>query len=80
LDVHGRLRAREGQDRAEDRRRVFHCLRHTGASRMLAAGVDVKTVMEIGGWKNLAVMQRYLHPTDERKREAVNAIGKGRGR
>jgi integrase len=28
----------------------FHCLRHTGASRMLAAGVDVKTVMKIGGW------------------------------
>jgi integrase len=58
----------------------FHCLRHTGASRMLAAGVDVKTVMEIGGWKNLSVMQRYLHPTDERKREAVNAIGRRRRR
>lgn len=54
----------------------FHCLRHTGASRMLAAGVDVKTVMEIGGWKNLAVMQRYLHPTDQRKQDAVNSIGK----
>lgn len=56
----------------------FHCLRHTGASRMLEAGVDVKTVMEIGGWKNLKVMERYLHPTDARKREAVNAIGKKR--
>jgi integrase len=52
----------------------FHCLRHTGATRMLAAGVDVKTVMEIGGWRSLAVMSRYLHPTDERKREAVNRI------
>lgn len=60
----------------------FHCLRHTGASRMLAAGVDVKTVMEIGGWKNLAVMQRYLHPTDERKQAAVNLIAakKSKGR
>jgi integrase len=54
----------------------FHCLRHTGATRMLAAGVDVKTVMEIGGWKNLKVMERYLHPTDERKQAAVNAIGR----
>lgn len=54
----------------------FHCLRHTGASRMLEAGVDVKTVMEIGGWKNLAVLERYLHPTDARKREAVEAIGR----
>lgn len=53
----------------------FHCLRHTGASRMLAAGIDVKTVMEIGGWKNLKVMERYLHPTEARKVEAVNSIG-----
>jgi integrase len=56
----------------------FHCLRHTGASRMLDGGFDVKTVMEIGGWKNLAVMQRYLHPSEARKREAVNAIGRRR--
>lgn len=53
----------------------FHCLRHTGASRMLAAGADVKTVMEIGGWKNLAVMNRYLHPTEDRKLAAVNSVG-----
>lgn len=53
----------------------FHCLRHTGASRMLAAGVDVKTVMEIGGWKNLKVLERYLHPGEDRKRSAVNSIG-----
>jgi integrase len=54
---------------------TFHSLRHTGASRMLARGVDVKTVMLIGGWHNLAVLERYLHPTDERKLEAVNVIG-----
>lgn len=54
---------------------TFHSLRHTGASRMLASGIDVKTVMLIGGWTNLTVMERYLHPTDARKREAVNSIG-----
>lgn len=53
----------------------FHCLRHTGASRMLAAGVDVKTVMEIGGWKNLKVLERYLHANEDRKLSAVNHIG-----
>jgi integrase len=42
----------------------FHCLRHTGASRMLTNGrVDVKTVAEIGGWADIKVLQRYLHPT-----------------
>lgn len=55
---------------------TFHALRHTGASRMLAAGVDVKTVMLIGGWRNLKVLERYLHPNDAAKRDAVNAIGK----
>lgn len=53
----------------------FHCLRHTGASRMLAAGVDVKTVMKIGGWKNLKVLERYLHPTDAAAQAAVDSIG-----
>jgi integrase len=53
----------------------FHCLRHTGASRMLAAGVDVKTVMLIGGWKNLKVMERYLHPGGAAARRAVETIG-----
>lgn len=52
----------------------FHTLRHTGATRMLSAGVDVKTVMEIGGWSNLKVLSRYLHPTDKQKVDAVNAI------
>lgn len=52
----------------------FHCLRHTGASRMLESGVDIETVRQIGGWRSLAVMQRYLHPSDERKRAAVETI------
>lgn len=52
----------------------FHCLRHTGASRMLARGVDIKTVQQLGGWQNLNVLQKYLHPTDEQKRAAVEAI------
>lgn len=52
----------------------FHSLRHTGATRMLAAGVDVKTVMRIGGWKSLVVLERYLHPTSEAAQAAVETI------
>jgi integrase len=54
---------------------TFHCLRHTGASRMLARGVDVKTVMRIGGWRSVKILERYLHPTDAAARDAVNTIG-----
>lgn len=52
----------------------FHSLRHTGASRMLARGVDIKTVQQLGGWQNLTVLQKYLHPTDAQKRAAVELV------
>ena len=55
---------------------TFHCLRHTGARRMLEAGVNVKTVMEIGGWKNLKILERYLHPSETLKRDAVELIAR----
>lgn len=53
----------------------FHCLRHTGATRMLAAGVDMETVRKLGGWQNLHVLRRYLHPSDAAGVAAVEAIG-----
>jgi integrase len=56
---------------------TFHCLRHTGASRMLTgpAKVDPKTVMEIGAWSSLKVFEKYLHPTDAQRQAAVEAVG-----
>jgi integrase len=57
---------------------TFHALRHTGASRMLAAGVDVQTVRELGGWSSLVMLQRYLHPTAAHKRAAVEAVSHSR--
>jgi integrase len=54
---------------------TFHCLRHTGASRMLERGADIETVRRIGGWANLKVLQRYLHPSDAAGQRAVDAIG-----
>jgi len=54
----------------------FHSLRHTGASRMLARGVDIKTVQQLGGWQNLLVLEKYLHPTDAQKVAAVEAVGR----
>lgn len=49
--------------------------RATGATRMLRAGVDPKTVQEIGNWKSLEQMGEYLVTDLERKRKAVNTIG-----
>jgi integrase len=54
----------------------FHCLRHTGASRMLNRGVDIKTVAEIGNWKDLNVLKKYLHPIGEAERRAVELVSR----
>jgi len=40
---------------------TWRALRHTFASRLVAAGVDLRTVQELGGWKTLSMVQRYAH-------------------
>lgn len=53
---------------------TFHSFRHTGASRLLEEGVDVRTVQELGGWASLRMLERYTHPTLATKRKAVERI------
>ena len=53
-----------------------HVLRHSFASRLVKAGVDLRTVQELGGWSSLAIAQRYSHPDEEHKMAAVQLIAK----
>ena len=39
----------------------FHDLRHTFATRLIQAGVDVYTVQTLGRWKTIAMVLRYAH-------------------
>ncbi|MBI2606083.1 MAG: tyrosine-type recombinase/integrase [Deltaproteobacteria bacterium] len=39
----------------------FHDLRHTGTTLMIASGLDLKTVKEIYGHKDVATTMRYAH-------------------
>ena len=48
-----------------------HTFRHTGASVMIANGVSLRAVQEIGGWNSLRMVERYAHPTDAEKMRAV---------
>ncbi len=52
----------------------FHGLRHTAATYLLHAGVDLRTVMNLMGWKNLETAQRYLHHVQTMK--AADEINK----
>jgi integrase len=51
----------------------FHDLRHFAASRLVKV-TDVVTAQKILGWKTLDMVRRYVHPTDEDKRLAVEAV------
>ena len=52
----------------------FHDLRHTAASRMVMAGVDLHAVKEILGHKTLTMTQRYSHLSPEHQRQAVERL------
>ena len=51
---------------------TLHTLRHTALSRMIAAGFDDYTVMEISGHSSTRMLGRYTHPTEERKIGALD--------
>lgn len=53
----------------------LHTLRHTFASRLVMSGADLKTVMELGGWSSLEMIQRYAHLSEGHKSEAIEKIG-----
>ncbi len=53
-----------------------HVLRHTFASRLAMAGVDPRTIQELGGWASLAMVERYTHLSPTHKAEAVERIAR----
>ena len=51
-----------------------HTLRHTFASRLAMAGVGLRTIQELGGWKDIKMVERYAHLSDLHKAEAIEKI------
>ena len=71
----GTLRAAGSADEASNLNGVtWHALRHTFASRLVAAGVDLRTVQELGGWRTLSMVQRYAHLSPGHLAAAVEKI------
>lgn len=52
----------------------WHDLRHTFCSRLVMAGVDLRTVQELAGHKSILMTQRYAHLSPGHQRAAVMAL------
>jgi len=52
----------------------FHDLRHTFASRLAMEAVDLLAIKDLGGWKTLAMVQRYAHLSPAHRREAIERL------
>jgi Phage integrase family len=67
-------------ERALERARIargdvtVRTLRHTALSRMIERGLDDHTVMSISGHSSIRMLERYTHPTVERKRTALETF------
>jgi len=54
----------------------FHDLRHTFATRLVQAGVDIYIVQKLGRWKNISMVMRYAHHYPESLRSGVEVLDK----
>jgi site-specific recombinase XerD len=52
----------------------FHDLRHTFASNLVMEGVDIMTVKDLMGHKDLTMTLRYSHLAPNHKMRAVNIL------
>ena len=57
------------------RKRSYHTLRHTYATRCIENGIDIKSVSEMLGHADITTTLRlYVHPSMDSKRQAVQKI------
>jgi integrase len=52
----------------------FHDLRHSFATRLIQAGVDVYTVQKLGRWKTISMVLRYAHHQPESLRSGAEVL------
>ena len=57
------------------KRRCYHTLRHSYATRCIEKGIDIKSVSEMLGHADITTtLKLYVHPSMDSKRKAVQKI------
>jgi integrase len=71
----------QGSRRLRSKKKITpHCLRHSYATHLIEAGVDLLEVQKILGHRSLLTTARYTHLTDGTQQNAgqlINALMKG---
>jgi site-specific recombinase XerD len=55
---------------------TWHSLRHTFASRLVMADVNIRTVADLLGHRALTMTMRYTHLAPEHKQVAVDRLNR----
>ena len=58
----------------DDCKYTWHCNRHTFASRLVMAGVDIRTVAQLMGHSTIQMTMRYAHLAPEHNQSAVDRL------
>jgi integrase len=53
---------------------VFHSLRHSFATWNVEAGVPLRVLMDLGGWKKYETVLRYAKATDKARDQALSSV------
>lgn len=56
---------------------TWHCARHSFATKLVANGVDIRTVASLLGHSGLAHTSKYTHTVDRLKADAINSLDFG---
>ena len=68
------LEVRDALGFGDDKQFVIHMLRHTCCTRLLSAGVDIRTVMQWMGHHDIKITQRYAHFVPSKLDDVVDAL------
>lgn len=68
-------KAKDAMELTDDGNFVFHCCRHTRATRLLEAGIDIRVVKEMLGHKRIETTMRYAHVKASNIEAAMEKVG-----